>query len=122
MMNHPIDCRRTDRAFLHRQQLMGRKPVIAEDKLSAGAQLHSCAIAVIPRFGGVRNNVLLPLEFSSAAKRLAQNGALDLQLVLIIGVLIVATAASCKVRALRLKAPFGSFKQLIQRGAAEPWP
>src|SRR5260221_4397826 len=75
--------------------------MVADGKARAGADLHARAIAVIPRFAGMRDDLALPFQLAIAQQRLFQDGALVLKLRRVSGVLIVAAATASEIRAWR---------------------
>src|SRR5258707_15655054 len=78
--------------------------MVADGKARAGADLHARAIAVIPRFAGMRDDLALPFQLAIAQQRLFQDGALVLKLRRVSGVLIVAAATASEIRAWRFYA------------------
>src|SRR5216683_1357064 len=74
------------------------------------------AVAVSPWRGGVSHDLRLPVEFGAAQKSFSKNGLLEFQLVRIIGVLVVTSAALGEVWARRLNAPVGGLQQFLSNG------
>ena len=117
--DHLINRRRADRALLYWQQLVGIHAVIAKRKILCGHNLHTRAVAIVPRFSRVEGDFIFPVEFSSAPEALTQYAQLDSQLVRIIGVLIMAAAAGTEIRTRRLHPSFGWLEQFVYSGPHE---
>src|SRR5262249_7252416 len=63
---------------------------------------HAGAVAVSPRRRGVQLDLTLPVELRRSPQCFAQDGGLDAQLVVVPGVLVVASTAGFEVAALGL--------------------
>src|SRR5258708_30873533 len=94
--------------------------MVAESKIRANVHFHARTIAVVPRFGRVSNNVVFPFQLGVAQQRLFQDGALDFQLLRVSAVLVVASAATGKVRAPRLPPIRGRLAPLVPAAAGTP--
>src|SRR5262249_23090601 len=75
-----------------------------DGKIRSPTYLHARAIAIVPWVRGMAFDILLPFELGVAQQSFPQDGALEVQLRRIAGVLIVASAAMGEVRTLRLDA------------------
>src|SRR6266481_6598652 len=75
--------------------------IVSGGKITTPADFKTRAVAVMPRLRRMRNDLFLPIDLRRAAQCVAQNRALDLQLRGVVSVLIVASAASSKIRTAR---------------------
>jgi hypothetical protein len=93
--------------------------MIANSKFFAAANFHSRPVAVIPGFAGVGDDLAFPFQLAVTQQRLFQDGAFVFQLGRVSSVLIVASAATAKVRARRLHAIRRWLEHLINRSTGK---
>ncbi len=104
--NGLIDERRRDRALLDRQKIVRAKTVVAERNRWFVLHLQPRAIAIVPFRRAVDLQFTGQLDLRRPAQSLFENFRLDRKLILVRGVLVVASATTLEVRAARLN-PFG---------------
>ncbi len=92
---------------------------VAERELRLMLHMHSRAIAIAPRLGGVQDDVLLQIELGGAAQGLAQDLGFVAKLRRVVDVLVVTAAAAGEVGAARLDAIGRRREDAVERGANE---
>jgi hypothetical protein len=98
---------------------MGSELEVPRSELGLGPNLQPRTVAVIPRRRGMHLDCAGQLQFSNPPQVLAQDFLLDLELMLVTGVLIMASAAGGKVWTARLNALRRSLDDRIRPGAGE---
>src|SRR5258705_1446596 len=92
---------------------------VAEREGGVGTHLKSGAIAIVPGRRRVDRQLRLQLELRCATQTLARNGRLDGELVLVAGVLVVASATMLKIGTGWLDTLGRWFKDVFQLRAGE---
>ena len=100
---------------------MRRELEISGGKLGIGLNLQTRTVAIVPGWGRVDLNLVLQFELGDAAQVLAQDFFLDFELMRIAGVLVVASAATAEVLAIRRYALRRGLEDGCGLGASEPW-
>src|SRR5229473_4558054 len=93
--------------------------MVSQSEVWSGADLEPGTVAIVEWLSRVRGDLTGPIQLAIAQKSFPQNGALDLQLGLIIRVLVMAAAALAKVRAWRLHTFSGRLEDLGHYRAGE---
>ena len=88
-------------------------------KLALGSHLQARTVAVIPGRRGMQLNFALQFELGDAVQIFAQNLFLDFELMLVGGVLVVASAATGEIGAGRRDAVRRGFDYGVGVGASE---
>src|SRR5581483_1989151 len=92
---------------------MRSESIVAERKLRRGANLKARAIAIIPRRGRMNLQFNCQIEFCNPKQILFENGGFDCELMLIAGMLIMASAATLEIWAHGLNPMRRSLQNLI---------
>jgi hypothetical protein len=98
---------------------MGSELEVPRSELGLGPNLQPRTVAVIPRRRGMHLDCAGQLQFGNPPQVLEQDFFLDLELMLVAGVLVVASATGGKVWTARLNAVWRSLDDGIGPGARE---
>ena len=108
-----INQRRTYRTLLNRKQFVGAEFVVAERELRRRSSSKASAVAVVPGRRRMNRDLRFQLQLGNAAKSLFQDRGLDLQLMLVAGVLVMAAATATEVRTAGLYPLGGSLQNRL---------
>src|ERR1700690_467273 len=99
--NGAINQRRTYRTLFNRKQFVRVESVIAERELRRGAEFKPCPVAVVPGRRRMNRYLCVQFELGNTPKILLEDRCLDLKLMLVAGVLIMASATALEIRTVR---------------------
>ena len=93
-----VDKRRADGALFNGKKLMRGELKISRGEFGACANLETRTVTVVPGRRRMRRNFALQFELGNAAQVFPQDFLLDYDLMLVGGMLVVASAAAAEVR------------------------
>ena len=111
--NGLIDKWRADRALLDRKQIMRIEFVISDSELRFELKLKAGTIPVVPRRGGMDQEICIQVYFGNSAQILLKNRSLDFELMSVLGVLIMTASAGLKVGTAWLNPMRGTFDNSV---------